>query len=67
VKPVEAGAAVNPKGQVKALSGKTASTRGIVATYGLQILFYVPPVSATDQKIVVLGYAQGLVSAVEVG
>jgi hypothetical protein len=67
VKPVEAGAAVNPKGQVKALSGKSASTRGIVATYGLQILFYVPPVSATDQKIVVLGYAQGLVSAVEVG
>jgi hypothetical protein len=67
VKPVEAGAAVNPKGQVKALSGKTASTRGIVATYGLQILFYVPPLSATDQKIVVLGYAQGLVSATEIG
>lgn len=67
VKPVEPGAAVNPKGQVKALSGKTASTRGIVATYGLQILFYVPPVTATDQKVVVLGYAQGLVSAVEVG
>lgn len=67
VRPVEAGAAVNPKGQVKALSGKTASTRGIVATYGLQILFYVPPVTATDRKIVVLGYSQGLVSAVELG
>jgi hypothetical protein len=67
VKPVEAGAAVNPQGQVKALSGKTQSTRGIVATYGVQLLFYVPPVSATDQKIVLLGYAQGLVAAAEVG
>jgi hypothetical protein len=67
VKPVEAGAAVNPKGQVKALLGKDASTRGVVATYGLQLLFYVPALSATDQKIVLLGYAQGLVSAVEVG
>jgi hypothetical protein len=67
VTPVEAGAAVNPAGQVKALSGKAQSTRGIIATYGIQLLFYVPPASATDQKIVVLGYAQGLVSAVEVG
>ena len=67
VRPVEAGAAVNPSGQVRALSGKAQSTRGIVATYGVQLLFYVPPVSATDQKIVLLGYAQGLVSATEVG
>jgi len=67
VRPVEAGAAVNPSGQVKALSGKAQSTRGIIATYGVQILFYVPPVSATDQRIIVLGYAQGLVSATEVG
>jgi hypothetical protein len=66
VKPVEAGAAVNTQGQVKALSGKAQSTRGIIATYGVQLLFYVPPVSATDQKIVVLGYAQGLVAAGEV-
>jgi hypothetical protein len=67
VKPVEAGAAVNPAGQVKALLGKAQSTRGIVATYGVELLFYVPPVSATDQKIVLLGYAQGLVTATEVG
>lgn len=67
VRPVEAGAAVNPSGQVRALSGKAQSTRGIVATYGVQLLFFVPPVSATDQKVVLLGYAQGLVSAVEVG
>jgi hypothetical protein len=67
VKPVEAGAAVNPAGQVKALLGKAQSTRGIVAMYGVELLFYVPPVSATDQKIVLLGYAQGLVTATEVG
>lgn len=67
VRPVEAGAAVNPAGQVKALLGKAQSTRGIVATYGVQLLFYVPPVSATDQRVVVLGYAQGLVAATEVG
>jgi hypothetical protein len=67
VKPVEAGAAVNPRGQVKALLDKAQSTRGIIATYGVELLFYVPPVSATDQKIVLLGYAQGLVTAVEVG
>lgn len=67
VRPVEAGAAINPSGQVKALSGKTQSTRGIVATYGVQLLFYVPPVSATDQKIVLLGYAHGLTAATEIG
>lgn len=67
VQPVEAGAAINPLGQVKALSGKSQSTRGIVATYGVQLLFYVPPVSAADQKIVLLGYAQGLVAAAELG
>jgi hypothetical protein len=67
VTPVEAGAAINTKGQVKALSGKNQSTRGIIATYGVQLLFYVPPAGSTDQKIVVLGYAQGLVRATEVG
>lgn len=65
VTPVEAGAAINPSGQVKALSGKAQSTRGIVATYGVQLLFYVPPVSDTDAEIVLLGYAQGLVAAAE--
>ncbi len=67
VRPVEAGAAVNPSGQVKALSGKSQSTRGIVATYGVQLLFYVPPVADTDGEIVLLGYAQGLIAAAEVG
>ena len=65
-RPVEAGAAINPQGQVKALSGKSQSTRGIIATYGIQLLFYVPPVAEADKKIVLLGYAQGLVSAAEI-
>jgi len=66
VTPVEAGAAVNPSGQVKALSGLAISTKGVVATYGDQLLFYVPP-SNSDAKIVLLGYTQGLVKAGEVG
>ncbi len=66
VRPVEAGAAVNPTGQVKALSGLAISTKGVIATYGDQLLFYVPP-AGSDAKIVLLGYSQGLVSATEIG
>lgn len=66
VAPVETGAAINPSGQVKALSGLAISTKGIVATYGDQLLFYVPP-AGSDAKIVLLGYSQGLVSAKEIG
>lgn len=66
VTPTEAGAAVNPSGEVKTLSGKTQSLKGITATYGLQLLFYVPPVSAKGKKIQLLGFAQGLISAGEV-
>ena len=66
VTPVEAGAAVNPSGQVKALSGSAISTKGIIATYSDQLLFYVPPAGSPD-KIVLLGYSQGLVKATEVG
>lgn len=66
VTPVEAGAAVNPSGQVKALSGIAVSTKGVQATYGDQLLFYIPA-AGSDGKIVLLGYSQGLVSASEVG
>ncbi|MFM9878724.1 MAG: hypothetical protein ACKVOG_12880 [Rhodoglobus sp.] len=65
VKPVEAGAAVNPTGQVKALSGLALSTKGIQATYGDQLLFYVPA-AGSDGKIVLLGYSVGLVKAGEI-
>ncbi|MHC5795611.1 hypothetical protein ACVXZ4_05575 [Lacisediminihabitans sp. FW035] len=64
VTPVEAGAAVNPEGQVKSLSGVTGSTKGTVAVYGDQLLFYVPA-STSKQKISLLGFATGLTSAKE--
>lgn len=65
VTPTQSGAAVNSSGAVEALSGSAQSTRGIIATYGLQILFFVPPLDSTE-PVRVLGYTQGLVSAREV-
>ncbi|MBK4346146.1 hypothetical protein [Lacisediminihabitans changchengi] len=64
VKPNEAGAAVNPEGQVKTLSGITGSTKGTVSVYGDQLLFYVPK-AGTKGKITLLGFASGLISAKE--
>jgi len=66
-RPVEAGAAITSQGEVKALSGKAQSTRGFATSFALQILFYVPPATAPDQKVKVLGFSQGLVSAAEIG
>jgi hypothetical protein len=65
VTPVEAGAAVNTEGQVKSLSGVTGSTKGTVAVYGDQLLFYVPTSTNSKQKISLLGFATGLISAKE--
>lgn len=65
VTPTAAGAEVNTEGAVKALSGVDSSTKGITATYGVQLLFYVPPVG-TDDKVVLLGFTQGLTAASEV-
>jgi hypothetical protein len=64
ITPVESGAAVNAPKQVAALLGKTLSTKGLRATYGDQLLFYVPS-AAAGGKIVLLGYSQGLISAAE--
>lgn len=65
VAPTEEGAAVNPTGAVKALSGVSVSTKGVVATYSDQLLFYVPA-AGSDDKIVLLGWSQGLIAAKEV-
>jgi hypothetical protein len=65
VTPVEAGAAVNTEGQVKSLSGVIGSTKGTVAVYGDQLLFYVPTSTNSKQKISLLGFATGLISAKE--
>ena len=64
ITPVEVGAAVNAPADVAALLGKSLSTKGITATYGDQLLFYLPPAISGD-KIVLLGYTQGLITAVE--
>ncbi len=52
---------------MKALSGSALSTKGVTATYGVQLLFYVPPLGdGSDAKIQLLGFSQGLISAKEV-
>lgn len=64
VTPVEAGALINAEGAVKSLSGVSSTTKGTVAKYGDQLLFYVPP-AGSKQKIVLIGWASVLISAKE--
>jgi hypothetical protein len=64
VVPTVAGASINPSGATKTLSAIATTAKGIVAVHGDQLLFYVPKLGST-QKIVLLGYAEGLISAKE--
>lgn len=64
VKPDDAGATVSPSGASKALSGVSATAKGIRSIYGEQLLFHVPAAGSED-KIVLLGFAQGLISSAE--
>lgn len=64
VKPVDAGATVSPEGASKALSGVSATAKGIQSIYGEQLLFHVPAAGSTD-KILLLGFATGLISSAE--
>ena len=64
ISPVESGVAVNAPPAIAALLGKSLSTKGITATYGDQLLFYVPGANAGG-KIILLGYSQGPISAAE--
>ncbi|OII27631.1 hypothetical protein [Frigoribacterium sp. MCBA15_019] len=64
VKPTATGAKVNPEGTVKTLLGLDESSKGIEATYGVELLFSVPPVGS-DDPIVLLGFSQALTSAKE--
>ncbi len=67
ITPTEAGAAINSPAAVKALSGSARSTKGITATYGVQLLFYVPrDGTGSATKIQLLGFSQGLIAAKEV-
>lgn len=61
VKP-KPGSSVTPEGQAKLLSGLGATATGFEDVYGLQMLFYVPPLGSKD-KIRLLGFAQGLIAA----
>jgi len=63
-KPKETGSAVTFGGETKALSGISVTETGIKSTYGDQLLFYVPA-AGSGEKIVLLGYTQGLVAASE--
>lgn len=65
VTPVEEGATINAEGAVKTLSGVSSTTKGTKATYGDQLLFYVPPSSSTGEKIKLLGFTSALISAKE--
>ena len=64
VKPVSAGAQVNTEGKVKSLSKVTSTTKGTTATYADLLLFSVPAAGSSG-KIVLLGWATGLVDAKE--
>ena len=64
VTPVQTGAAVSAPGAIEAYLGTGTSTSGISATYGDQLLFYVPAATASG-KIMLLGYSQGLINAKE--
>lgn len=67
VKPVDDGATVGPAADAlatKALSGITTTAKGFQNTYGDQLLFYVPT-AGSSEKIVLLGFAQGLITSAE--
>ncbi|MFC6355268.1 hypothetical protein [Luethyella okanaganae] len=59
------GGTVGPEGAAKALSGVDKTAKGVTTSYGDQLLFYVPAAGSND-KIVLLGWAQGLISSSEV-
>ncbi|MCI0155259.1 hypothetical protein KNO15_00900 [Leifsonia shinshuensis] len=61
----EAGAQVIAGATTAALSGVAQSNTGIESVYGYQLAFYVPPAGSSD-KVRLLGFSQGLVSAREV-
>jgi hypothetical protein len=64
VKPAKSGVKVKPSGATKILAKTSSTSKGIASTYGYQLLFSVPAAGSTS-RIVLLGYAQGLVSAKE--
>jgi hypothetical protein len=64
VKAVNGKATITLEGPSKALSGMESTSKGVLSTSNEMILFHVPPANSTD-KIVLLGFSQGLISSVE--
>ena len=64
VKPVKKGVTVKPSGETKALAKVASTGKGLLSTYGYQLLFSVPS-AASNRPVQLLGYAQGLTSAKE--
>lgn len=63
-KPKQAGVRIASSGGTKILTKKSSSAKGFASVYGYQLLFSVPS-AGSDEPVVLLGYAQGLVSAKE--
>lgn len=63
-KPAKQGAKVNVSGPTQVLSRVKSTGKGIALTHGMQMLFSVPP-AGTSGRVILLGYAQGLISAKE--
>lgn len=64
VKPVDSGE-INLGETTAAVLDKESTTTGVRSTYGLQLLFAVPPSTAADQTVRVLGYSNGFLEASE--
>lgn len=64
VKPVEAGSRIDVEGAVKTVTGLSGTTKGVTSSFGDQLLFYIPPIGSTD-KIVLLGFTDGFLTAQE--
>ncbi|HEY8319578.1 MAG TPA: hypothetical protein VIG76_12175 [Amnibacterium sp.] len=64
VTPTKSDVKVKPSGATRILAGTGSTTKGISSTYGYQLLFSVPP-AGSKERIELLGYAQGLISAKE--
>lgn len=63
-KPKRSGVRIASSGGTKILTKKSSSATGFASVYGYQLLFSVPS-AGSDKPVVLLGYAQGLVSAKE--
>ncbi len=64
VRPVDSGE-INLGETTAAVLDKESTTTGVRSTYGLQLLFAVPPSTAADQTVRVLGYSNGFLEASE--